>query len=373
MDTNSGIHMFNLANHLTRNGVDCVVAVPKKKDMVFALGRPLFQIFEFGDLIRAKKTVTFELIHVWTPREIVRKFTEEIARKFSCSYLVHLEDNEEYLIKAFTNVSIDTLKRIPPLLLNFWTQSRFSHPEKYKEFLQGAIGITGVIDELREFTPLNKPFEVIWAGYQEDMQWHIFADKELRHTLQISLEDKVVVYTGNVHHANRLDVYNLYQAIWLLRQQGFPIRLLRTGRDFAPFLDRELRKHKNEFCIELGHVSRNKLPTIIALADILVQPGLVDQFNKYRFPSKLPEYLASGKPIILPRTNIGLHLKDKEECIFLDKGDALDMSQKMATLLFDAPLRVRIAQGGRKFAEDNLKWSYSANKLLNFYKLLLAK
>ena len=44
-------------------------------------------------------------------------------------------------------------------------------------------------------------------------------------------------------------------------------------------------------------------------ADALVQPGGPDAFNDYRFPSKLPDFLASGKPVVLPATNIGRYLR----------------------------------------------------------------
>ena len=372
MDTNSGIHIFNLANHLSVLGLSCAVAVPKKKNMVFALGQPLFQIFEFKELLGSKKTA-FDIIHVWTPREVVRKAARRFVDKYECPYLVHLEDNEEYLVEAFTGRSIAELEKIPLPLFDLWTRSRLSHPKMYKDFLKGAAGVTGVIEDLRDFTPSDVPYETIWAGYQENIQWCVPVDMGLKRRLSISNEEFIVVYTGNVHLANRWEVLNLYQAIWLLRQRGIPVRLLRTGKDFASFLDKELSEQRNEFCIELGFVPRDQMPSIISVADVLIQPGYIDKFNKYRFPSKIPEYLASGKPVILPRTNIGLHLKDREECIFLQNGDAMDISQQLEALLFDESLRNKIAQGGKKFAEENLKWALGSDKLYNFYNSVLKK
>lgn len=372
MDTNSGIHVFNLANHLTMLGLSCVVAVPKKKDLVLALGQPLFEIFEFKELLGFPKKA-FDIIHVWTPREVVRKVARRFVDKYECPYLVHLEDNEEYLIEAFTGRSIAELEKIPLPLFDLWTRSRLSHPKLYKDFLRGAAGITGVIEDLRDFTPSGVPYEVIWAGYQENIQWSVPVDNGLKSRLKISNEEFIVVYTGNVHLANRWEVFNLYQAIWQLRQRGIPLRLLRTGRNFASFLNGELNKRRSEFCIELGFVPRDQMASIISVADVLIQPGRIDQFNKYRFPSKISEYLASGKPVILPKTNIELHLKDGEECMFLEKGDALDISHHLEALLFNEPLRNKIAQGGKKFAEENLKWSFGADKLYNFYNSVLKK
>ena len=62
---------------------------------------------------------------------------------------------------------------------------------------------------------------------------------------------------------------------------------------------------------------------------MLVQPGRPDAFNDYRFPSKLPEFLASGRPVMLPRTNIGLHLEDGVEALLLGHGDADEIADKV--------------------------------------------
>lgn len=372
MDTNSGIHIFNLANRLTELGLRCVVAVPKNKNMVFALGQPLFQIFEFNELFRIPN-LAFDIIHVWTPREVVRKAARRFVDKYACPYLVHLEDNEEYLAEVFTGRSITELEKIPVPLFNLWTRSRLSHPGTYKDFLRGAVGITGVIEDLKDFTPSDVPYQAIWAGYQEDIQWCIPVDKELKNRLNISDEEFVVAYTGNVHLANRSEVSSLYQSVWLLRQHGIPLRLLRTGKDFVSFLDKELSDRRSEFCIDVGFVPRSQMPSIISVADVLIQPGRIDKFNRYRFPSKLPEYLASGKPVILPRVNIGLYLKGGEECVFLETGDVLDISKQLEVLLVDESLRNKIAQGGKNFAEKHLKWSFGANKLYDFYETVLKK
>ena len=57
--------------------------------------------------------------------------------------------------------------------------------------------------------------------------------------------------------------------------------------------------------IELGAVGWREIPGYLALADAFVQPGAADDFNRYRLPSKLPEFLAMGRPVVLPDCNIG--------------------------------------------------------------------
>ncbi len=369
LDSNSGVHIFNLANHLTGMGVECVVCVPWAAEKVNAVGLPKFEVIEFDRLRREKVVRKFDLIHFWTPREIVRRMSVELLEKFPAPYLVHLEDNEDYLIDAFSRLPTRWIMKLPSFMQKYLFPSNISHPSFYKEFLGKSTAITVITDSLKEICPSGIPTKTIWAGYQEELKWDMPPDSRLREELRISVDDYVVVYTGNVHPANHEEVASLYRAIWYLNQRGFQTKLIRTGIDHVPFLEPDLIRSRNNFCIELGHVSRAILPSLLSMATVLVQPGSPGKFNDYRFPSKIPEYLASGKPVILPRTNIGLHLKDGQNCLLLDTGDALDIAQKLEVLFRDRSLRGRISTGGVMFAETNLKWSKITSQLLHFYQV----
>ncbi len=278
LDSNSGIHIFNLANCLTRLGAECVVCVPWEKERVKAVGEPLFEVVNIEDMRKDRMKRRFDFIHVWTPREIVRKITNELQGFSACPYIVHLEDNEEFLIEKFARVPLHILKHFPISLQSLFIPRTISHPTRYKEFLGKASGITVIMESLKAACPEMIPNKTIWAGYQEDLQWNMPPDLEFKLSLGISINEFIVVYTGNVHPANREEVASLYQAVQLVSQRGFPIKLVRTGRDYVSFLDRELRRTKPNFCIELGHISRKALPSLLSIADVLIQPGIPGQF-----------------------------------------------------------------------------------------------
>jgi glycosyltransferase involved in cell wall biosynthesis len=371
LDSNSGIHIFNLANQLTELGAECTVCVPKQKETVAALGEPSFETLNIADFHKNKSGRTFDLIHFWTPRQVVRKMAVKLLGMYPCPYVVHLEDNEEFLIEAYTGLSPRTLSRLPSFLLDLVIPSYMSHPIRYKRFLARANGITVITDALRNFSPVNIPSEIVWAGYQEDLDWDMPRDFGFKQRLGIADRNFVVVYTGNVHAANRQEVGSLYQAIALMRSRGYAVKLVRTGMDHVRFLDSSLNAMKNEFCIDLGRVPRSQLPSILSIADALVQPGTPGPFNDYRFPSKVPEYLASGRPLVLPKANIGMVLKDHEECLLLEKGDAVEIAQKLEELFSNEVLRKKIGSAGRNFAEQHLKWNHIAGKLYSFYLSLV--
>jgi len=369
LDSNSGIHIFNLANHLVDLGVKCTVCVPNGKETAEVLGTRKFDIEDFKYL-QNHIGGQVDLIHAWTPREQVRIMTDKLVEASGAPYIVHMEDNEEAILQSSLGVSISDLLLLPDSLLNSLIPDHLSHPVRYKEFLKRARGVTMVMDTLQVFSPDNDAREVIWPGYEDGLQWHRPPDEALRQHLHIDPGEYVVVYTGNVHNANQQEVFSLYLAVGLLNRRGVRTRLVRTGTDYVRLYDGSL-KMLDQFCISLGHLPRTHLPALLSIADVLVQPGKADAFNIYRFPSKLPEYLASGKPVLLPTVNLGRFLKDDEEAILLEQGNALEITQKLETLFFDSVRRERIGRSGRLFAEENLRWSQSAKRLFDFYNRLL--
>src|SRR6266566_7996428 len=145
-EANSAVHIFNLANRLVENGLDCAVAVPSDKFTIGVLGAAKFTHWEFGELSGINSPFKNgrgpHLIHAWTPREIVRRETERLAWNHSCPYLVHLEDNEEFLFEAYTQISPDRQRRMSIDELSEQAGEKLSHPFHFRRFLEGAAGVT---------------------------------------------------------------------------------------------------------------------------------------------------------------------------------------------------------------------------------------
>jgi glycosyltransferase involved in cell wall biosynthesis len=237
---------------------------------------------------------------------------------------------------------------------------------RYRTFLDGAAGVTVIVESLLELTPSELDGEVVWPAYEDDLFVPQPADDALRRELGLAADERVVVYAGNTHALNAQDVRSLYRAVALLREEGRPLRLVRLGDDHV-----DLR----EPCDAVIHVPyrpRHELPRYLALADVLVQPGGPDRFNDYRFPAKLPELLAMGRPVVLPRCNVGLHLREGEQCLLLDSSDDTELAARIRECLDDAALSARLGAGGRAFAEEHFSWPRSARKLSAFYERVIA-
>lgn len=364
------MHIFSIANELAIRGVESVVMVPGDPSTVSAHGEPQFSVLQYDDARR--RPLVFpdgrgpDLIHAWTPREPVRRMSEGLMHRYEVPYIVHLEDNEEALTEAeFGNRSFAELRDLPPRLLDEILPSHCVHPTYYPAFIAGAAGVTALIDTLFEFKPDELPGLVFWPGFDAafaDSQ----PDRSCRKSLGLQDSDLMVVYNGNVHRTNAGEVRSLVLAVASLRRLGYPLTLVKTGwnHEDVPYY-REGRK--KGFIVDIGFRPRAEIPRLILAADVLVQPGRAGSFNDYRFPSKLPEILVSGVPVILPPTNIGRFLTDDVDCVLLEQGHSLDIAAKLEPLLKQPELRRRIGAAGREFALRNLTWNKAADKLMTFY------
>ncbi|NES08364.1 MAG: glycosyltransferase, partial [Okeania sp. SIO2F4] len=100
----------------------------------------------------------------------------------------------------------------------------------------------------------------------------------------------------------------------------------------------------------------------------LIQPGRPDRFNNYRFPCKLPEFLAMGKPVVLPATNIGLVMENQKDALVLPVVDAVNIVNSVEKLLTVSSLSEKLSEGAINFAKTHLNWQKNTELLKSFYK-----
>ncbi len=361
--SNSGIHVFNLANRLVERGVDVTAYVPGDPATVDVVGEPRFEVRATRDPSPSR----VELVHAWTPRQEVRPLAAALVARHDVPYIVHLEDNEDIIVTHALGLPPERLRDLSgPQLDELARGAPSASPLHYRPFLDGAHGVTVVIERLLEFAPAGVPTAVVWPAYEPELFRPLDPDPSLRQELGIDDGERVVVYAGNVHSANAEEVRALYLAVGLVNRRGTQLRIVRLGDDHADFLGSsatDALRHE----VRVPYVPREAVPSYFALADVLVQPGRPSAFNDYRFPSKVPEFFAMGKPVILPATNIGLEVKDREEAMLLRRGDPLELAEVIDKVLADSGLRKRLGAGARRFAETRLSWDRSADAVAALY------
>ena len=343
----SAYHVYSIATELQRRGWSPAIAVPRNPRGARDLGRPSFRILSYRDAERGRLAFPDghgpDLVHAFTPRQHVREVTTSVVRRYACRYVVHLEDNEDVVKDAVPSAH---------------------DPEAIRAFIDGAAGMSVIVERLLQLKPDHLPGVVVWPGYDEVIDRRGRSREVVRRDLGLEHGTLAILYTGNVHEINVDEVRSLYDAVNSLRANGRELVLLKSGWNRVPS---SVLPAMGDGLVDLGWVARSRIPELLTAADILVQPGAPGPFNDYRFPSKLPEYLASGRPVVLPRTNIGLHLRDGVEALLLERGDASEIAGRVASLADDPALRLRLGEGGRAFALRELQWSKNVGAVVDLY------
>jgi glycosyltransferase involved in cell wall biosynthesis len=284
--------------------------------------------------------------------------------------VVHLEDNEQQVLALSLHRDFAGLDRLGDADLDRLVPADRSHPHRSRAFLAGADGITVITDRLREFVPPGRPCHTIWPAADARYFFPRPRPEEFRRMLHVPPGETILFYHGNVHEANAAEVRELYTAVVQLNRAGFPVKLLRTGLDSVDFLG-SLASEAAPSVLSLGHILHHRyLPPLMALADIFVQPGVPDAFNDYRFPSKLPEFFAIGRPVVLPRTNLGEIVRHGTDAYVLARADAPGIVAAVREIRGDPALGARLAAGAVALAARHFSWSRTAESLVNFYRTL---
>jgi glycosyltransferase involved in cell wall biosynthesis len=374
-ETNSSLHLHGFANGLTRRGHRCFIAASNMKRDPEGPGGPLYQYGDYETVIASAGQVfedsTPDVIHAWTPREPIRRFLEGLKPFLpECKRIIHLEDNEQFLSQHLAKVQLPCFNAWPDFILDRVIHKNFSHPARAKRLLAEVDGISVIWESLRAQAPAGKPILELWPG----LDWEEFQNLEpkeiLRARLGLDPNTKLIVYSGSLNQVNEREQRTLYQAVKLMNERGTPCHLVRTGIH-SDNSGKHLGVDLGHRLTDLGEVPRTQMLSWVNASDALVQPGASDDFNQFRFPCKLPEYLAMGHPVILPAANLGLALKDREEAWVLQTGSAEEIFFACQTIFADPDLGAKMGTAGREFARRTFSWERSTEELERFYLQLL--
>ena len=118
-----------------------------------------------------------------------------------------------------------------------------------------------------------------------------------------------------------------------------------------------------------GRVSRAELLELYSRANALLAPLFDDTRSKARFPTKIGEYLASGRPIVTNAVGeIVRYFEDGRSAFVSAPGDPVAFGRKICEALADADKANEVGTAGRRVAESNFDYRLHAAKLLAFMR-----
>ena len=161
------------------------------------------------------------------------------------------------------------------------------------------------------------------------------------------------------------------EALTLARAQVPRLRLLAgnvTVTSSAIPFRRAAGKYWGDWIIETGRVPFEQVGLYLAACDVLVLPMFIDNIsNNARWPSKLNDFLASGRPIVATRVGEVEPLFQHEIGVATND-DPQSLANGIIQIAQNPEQAKYFGQKARALAEGELNWATLVERLEAFYK-----
>lgn len=118
-----------------------------------------------------------------------------------------------------------------------------------------------------------------------------------------------------------------------------------------------------------GRVSKDKIPQLLGDATILVLPRPMSLQAEAGFPTKLGEYLSTGKPVVVTKVGeIPHYLTDEINVFMAEPGSVDSLAAKLKSVLIDYPNARIIGENGKKIVIEFFNYQIQTKNILNFIK-----
>ena len=125
----------------------------------------------------------------------------------------------------------------------------------------------------------------------------------------------------------------------------------------------------------LGHIPNHLTPLYYTLADVYVQPSIIDKDgNTEGLGVTLLEAMACETPCVGSETGgISDIIIDGKNGFLVKPADPMQLADRISILLNDGALRATMGKQGRRFVEDNYSWEVKAKEHIEIYHSLVSR
>lgn len=250
-----------------------------------------------------------------------------------------------------------------------WYQLLFGTLETYYEeaFRAHASGLTVISRDLAvRAQSLGVPADrICWipGGANTDL-FRPVEKQEARRLLGLPAGAPILVFSGvDV----RIDFRLVLETFVRVRRQRPDARLLVTGGDLGPWAATARAYGILDGIVQAGLVPLPELPAYLSAADVLLLPFADRVANLGRWPNKIGDYMAIGRPIVTNPTGEMRRLLEQQPVGLLAAPEAEDMAAKVQWLLDHPAEADAMGQHARRLARTTFNWDHIIGRLERFY------
>lgn len=185
---------------------------------------------------------------------------------------------------------------------------------------------------------------------------------------RIKREKNIITYVGSMG-GNKDGLENLIEAMAIIKGKNNNTRLQLIGtapdKDFIKLKNKVIGLGLTETILFLGKKRVDEIPLLLENSDVLVLARPNNNQAKAGFPTKLGEYLASSKPIVITITGeIPKYLKNNFSAYLAKPDDIKDFANQVIYALSDENSEA-IGKRGYEVANENFNYELYGKEILD--------
>jgi glycosyltransferase involved in cell wall biosynthesis len=238
---------------------------------------------------------------------------------------------------------------------------------RFRRHVDGVTAISLGLDRRVESMGLPASRRLLLPPGADSDRIHPLSSAECRQRYGLPIESRVVGFSGIAPY----DVELTAQIVEILLERDRGLHVVTTGAEHRPIQEAAERAGSPDRLHVLGHVPYEALERAMACADVLLLPYTSRPVNRERFPNKLGDYLAAGRPIVTHATgDLGAWVA-REDAGVLAAEDAEGTADEVLRLLGNAKRREELGRRARQLAEGPMSWRVRGEQVEAFYFRLL--
>lgn len=180
---------------------------------------------------------------------------------------------------------------------------------------------------------------------------------------------KIITYIGNMEiYKDNLDILIESFSLFCKERNDYKLWLVGEGKDVHILKQKVDQMGLSNCVVFKGSKLRNEIPEILAISSILVLTRVKNTRSDGGFPTKLGEYLASGKPVIL--TNVGEineYIIDQVNAFLVEPNNINAFSKCLLYVANHYEEAMKVGLEGRKLAEGVFNYKTQAIRMYDFF------
>jgi glycosyltransferase involved in cell wall biosynthesis len=145
---------------------------------------------------------------------------------------------------------------------------------------------------------------------------------------------------------------------------GLKLEIYGDRNDYVDRIVRQVQELKIMASVHFhGYKTQTEIAQAIVSIDLGVIPNRLNDFTNINFPTRIFEYLAMNKPVMVPRTKGVTDYFGEDEILFFDAGDIDDLAEKIAWAYSHPSELQSMMERGREVYRRN-SWAEQEKRLI---------